>query len=393
MRDVFTFFEPTHVLFGCGVLNDLHKQEMPGKKALLVTSGGKSVIRNGYLARTQKELEKAGVSYILFNKVEANPVKSTVEEGARLARKENCDFVVALGGGSVLDAAKIMAMFAPQPSDDLWDYAGGLTGKNKTPENTPLPWIAIPTTAGTGSEADANGVVTNPVTNEKIGLGRMDSLFAKIAIVDPELTASVPPKFTAYQGFDALFHSLECHLSVNACAFSDMVTRTAIENVGKYLARAVKDGNDMEAREGMSFASMLGGYAMITSSCIGEHALEHAMSAYYPALPHGAGLIMISQAYYRHFVDLHCADETFVDMARYLGKQDASKPEDFLDALASLQKACGVDNLKMSDYGIRREDAAKMADNAIATTQRLLKFDPVPLTRDECIKIYEDSWK
>ncbi|MGI5989108.1 MAG: iron-containing alcohol dehydrogenase [Lachnospiraceae bacterium] len=393
MRQTFSFFEPTHVLFGCGVLNDLHKQKMPGRKALLVISGGKSVIRNGYLDRTEKELEAAGVSFVLFNKVEANPVKSTVEEGARTARENGCDFVVALGGGSVLDAAKIMAMFAPQPSDDLWDYAGGLTGKNKTLEKEPLPWIAIPTTAGTGSEVDANGVVTNPATNEKIGLGRMDSLFAKIAVVDPELTASVPPKFTAFQGFDALFHSLECHLSVNACAFSDMVTRSAIENVGRYLVRAVKDGRDMEAREGMSFASMLGGYAMITSSCIGEHALEHAMSAYYPALPHGAGLIMISKAYFSHFVKLHCADDRFINMAKFLGKKDADRPEDFLEVLAALERDCGVDSLRMSDYGIRKEDAAKMADNAIATTQRLLKFDPVPLTREECIRIYEESWK
>lgn len=393
MREAFTFFEPTHVLFGSGVLSDLHRQKMPGKKALLVTSGGRSVIENGYLDRTEKELSAAGVKYVLYNKVEANPVKSTVEAGANLAREQGCDFVVALGGGSVLDAGKIMAMFAPQPSDDLWDYAGGMTGLNRQPEKEPLPWIAIPTTAGTGSEVDANGVVTNPLTNEKIGLGRMDSLFARIAVVDPQLTASVPPRFTAYQGFDALFHSLECHLSVNACAFSGMVTRTAIENVGKYLARAVRDGSDMEARTGMSFASMLGGYAMISSSCIGEHALEHAMSAYYPALPHGAGLIMISMAYYRHFVNLHCADETFVNMAGYLGKKDAKRAEDFLEALLSLQKACGVDDLKMSDYGIRKEDAAKMADNAIATTQRLLKFDPVPLTRDECIEIYENSWK
>ena len=106
----------------------LHKQAMPGKKALLVISNGKSAITNGSLARVQEELKKAGCEYVLFNKVAANPLKETVEEGAKAARENKCDFVVALGGGSVMDAAKVMAMFAPQPSDDLWDYAAGSTG-------------------------------------------------------------------------------------------------------------------------------------------------------------------------------------------------------------------------------------------------------------------------
>ena len=101
-----------------------------------------------------------------------------------------------------MDAAKVMAMFIPQPSDDLWDYAGGKTGKLKPLDKEPLPWIAITTSAGTGSEVDTAGVITNPDTNEKIGVGGPNSLFAKFAIVDPELMKTVPPKFTAYQGYD-----------------------------------------------------------------------------------------------------------------------------------------------------------------------------------------------
>lgn len=393
MRETFSFFEPTKVIFGAGTLNQLHEQTMPGKKAMIVISDGKSTIANGYLDRTEAELDQAGVPCEVFNKVNANPEKKIVEEGARFAREKDCDFVVALGGGSVLDAAKIMAMLAPQDTDDLWDYAGGITGKGLTPEKDPLPWIAIPTTSGTGSEVDANGVVTNEETNEKLGLGRLDSLFARIAIVDPELTYSVPPKFTAFQGFDALFHSLECYLGKNACKTSDMVARTAIEHVGKYLARAVKDGRDKEAREGMSYASMLGGYAMISSGCAGEHGMEHAMSAFYPNLPHGAGLIMISKEYYQHFIELHCCDDKFIKMAKYLGKEDADKAEDFLTALMDLQKACGMDMLKMSDYGIKKEDAVRMAENALATSGRLLQMDPVPMSREQIIEIYQKSWR
>ena len=251
---MYNFFDPTRVLFGAGQLNHLHEQAMPGKKAMVVISNGKSTRENGALDRTMNELHQAGVETVLFDKVGANPLKSVVEEGGRFARDNGCDFVVALGGGSVMDAAKIMAMYALQPGD-LWDYVAGATGKMKPLVNPTLPIIAITTTAGTGSEVDQWGVVTNPETNEKIGCGGMDSLFPVIAVVDPELMATVPPKFTAYQGFDALFHSTEGYMSGVTSLMGDMVQLAAIENIGKYLARAVKDGSDMEAREHVAFAN------------------------------------------------------------------------------------------------------------------------------------------
>lgn len=142
--------------------------------------------------------------------------------------------------------------------------------------NEPLPVIAITTTAGTGSEVDQWGVVSNEETDEKIGFGGYDSLFPQIAIVDPQLMKSVPAEFTAYQGFDALFHSVECYISAAANLMSDMYALTAIENIGAYLARAVKDGSDMEAREHVAFANTLSGVVMTISSCTSEHSMEHA---------------------------------------------------------------------------------------------------------------------
>ena len=164
----YEFYNPTRVLFGAGQLNHLHEQKMPGKKAMLVISNGKSTRASGALDRTMKELSLAGVEVVLFDKVGANPVKEIVEEGGHFAKKEGCDFIVALGGGSVMDAAKVMAMYAQQPGD-LWDYVAGATGKQQPLVNPVLPVIAITTTAGTGSEVDQWGVVTNPATNEKIG--------------------------------------------------------------------------------------------------------------------------------------------------------------------------------------------------------------------------------
>ena len=387
----YMFYAPTRVLFGAGQLSKLHEQTMPGKKAMLVISNGKSTWMSGALDRTTEQLRAAGVEMALFDKVGANPLKSIVEEGADFARSNGCDFVVALGGGSVMDAAKVMAMYAPQPGD-LWDYVPGATGKMQPLVNPVLPWVAITTTAGTGSEVDQWGVVTNPATNEKIGCGGMDSLFPVLAVVDPELMATVPAKFTAYQGFDALFHSTEGFISKANSLMSDMVQLAAIENVGKYLARAVRDGSDMEAREHMAFANTMSGYSMVVGACTSEHAMEHAMSAYHGDLPHGAGLIMISKEYYTHFVNKHCCDDRFIRMAKALGKQNASDPMDFVTALVELQEACGVADLKMSDYGIQRDDCITLAQNARATMGGLFGADPVPMT-DECAAIFERAYR
>ena len=388
----YMFYAPTRVLFGAGQLSKLHEQTMPGKKAMLVISNGKSTWMSGALDRTTEQLRAAGVEMALFDKVGANPLKSIVEEGADFARSNGCDFVVALGGGSVMDAAKVMAMYAPQPGD-LWDYVPGATGKMQPLVNPVLPWVAITTTAGTGSEVDQCGVVTNPATNEKIGCGGMDSLFPVLAVVDPELMATVPAKFTAYQGFDALFHSTEGFISKANSLMSDMVQLAAIENVGKYLARAVRDGSDMEAREHMAFANTMSGYSMVVGACTSEHAMEHAMSAYHGDLPHGAGLIMISKEYYTHFVNKHCCDDRFIRMAKALGKQNASDPMDFVTALVELQEACGVADLKMSDYGIQRDDCITLAQNARATMGGLFGADPVPMTDEECAAIFERAYR
>ncbi len=390
---MYDFFDPVRVIFGQGALQKLHTLRMPGKKALLVISNGTSAKKNGSLDATKDELTQAGVDYTIFNGIGANPLKSAVEEGAARGRAFGADFVVALGGGSVMDAAKNIAMFIPQPSDDLWDYAFSPAGGKQVPPEKVLPWIAITTSAGTGSEVDAAGVITNPDAHEKIGVGGFDGMMAAYAIVDPVLMKTVPPRFTAYQGFDALFHSTEGYISSLNNPMGDMVQRAAIENIGKYLPRAVADGHDMEAREAVAFANTMSGYSMVVSSCTSEHSMEHAMSAYHPDLPHGAGLIMISNTYYRFWIDKHVCDDRFIDMARFLGRTDADKPEDFLAALAALQEACGVGDLAMSDYGIKKDEAMTLAQNARATMGMLFKADPEKTTDEEIADIFRAAYR
>ncbi|EHQ90637.1 iron-containing alcohol dehydrogenase [Desulfosporosinus youngiae] len=388
----FQMYVPTRILFGQGQLDNLRNQQMPGKKALIVISDGKSSKTNGSLSKTQEQLKQAGVEWTVFDRIMANPLKSTVMDGAACARENNCDFIVALGGGSVMDASKAIAAMATNDGD-LWDYIFGGTGKGKPLTNEPLPIIAITTTAGTGSEVDQYGVISNKETHEKIGFGGSDSLFPKIAIVDPELMKTVPPKFTALQGFDALFHSVECYISTAANLMSDMYALTAIENIGRYLARAVKDGSDREAREHVAFANTLSGVVMTISVCTSEHSLEHAMSAYHQDLPHGAGLIMISKAYFTHFIETRACDERFVRMAQVLGVEDAAEPLDFITALVKLQEECGVADLKMSDYGIRPDEFMTMAQNARATMGGLFTVDRVPLSDEDCAAIFEKSYR
>lgn len=388
----FDMYMPTRLVFGNGRLSKLSKYAMPGKKAMIVTSDGKSFRENGALERTVNGLCEAGAASVLFSRVQANPLKSTVMDGAAFAKENGCDFIVALGGGSVMDAAKAMAFMATNPGD-LWDYIAGGTGKAQPMQNKPLPLVCITTTAGTGSEADQWGVITHDDTNEKIGFGGYDELFPVLSVIDPELMKSVPPKFTAYQGFDALFHSTECYISGRANLMSDMYALSAIENVAKYLPRAVADGEDMEAREHMAFANTLSGVAMTVCSTTAEHSLEHAMSAFHHDLPHGAGLIMISLAFYEYFIERHACDERFIKMAQVMGMPEADKPEDFIAALRKLQEDCGVAELEMSEYGIVPEEFDTLAKNARETMGGLFLANPCELDHAGCVEIFQKSYR
>lgn len=386
----FTWHVPTKVLFGAGKLGELHKEAPFGKKALIVISNGRSTKTNGSLDKLQEELKAWGADYVVFNKIGANPTEPTVQEGVEFGRDNNCDFVIGLGGGSVLDAAKAIAAVIPQSSGRVWDFILFGTGGKKPLTAKSLPYIAITTSAGTGSEVDAGAVITNLDTNEKTAFF---CSYPDLAIVDPIYMLTVPKHFTAYQGFDAFFHNAEGYISKVCNEMSAMIELTAIGKLAKYLPVAVNDGQNLEARTQVAFANTLGGFSMDVSACTSEHSLEHALSAYHPELPHGAGLIMISVAYFSHFVDKHACDDRFIEMARAMGKVNADKPEDFIDALKEMQAACGVDNLKMSDYGITPEEFPKMVQNTRDAMGFLLGFDPVALSDDDMLAIYQKSYR
>ena len=236
----FNFYIPTRVLFGPGMLNELATVKLPGRKALIITTAGKSVKKYGYLDRVIALLKQNNdTQCVVFDKVMPNPLLSHVREAAALCRAERCDFVIGLGGGSPIDSAKAIALAAANEGD-YWDYVEG----GKKPAGA-LPVIAITTTAGTGTEADPWTVITHDESRHKVGFG-CDELFPVLSIVDPELMLSVPAKLTAYQGFDAFFHASEGFLARVATPVSDALALQSMRLIFKYLPRAVADGNDLE---------------------------------------------------------------------------------------------------------------------------------------------------
>lgn len=391
MNMSFHFNNPTNLIFGAGRLEELGSQTLPGKKALLLISNGNSVKTYGTLERVQTQLKRAGADYVVCANIHENPSKEVVMEAAAVAKENACDFILALGGGAVLDAAVAVAAMATNPGD-LWDYVHGGTGKGQPLVRKGLPVVTVATSSGTGSEINCWGVISNHQTNEKIGFGD-PSLVPVLAIVDPELMRIVPPKYTAYQGFDALFHNTEVMISNGINILSETIALSAIESIAAYLPKAVADGNDLQAREHVAYGSTIAGITMQLSNTTAQHSMEHAMSAYHHNLPHGAGLIMISKEFAQFFIDRHACDEQFIKMARVMGLPDADKPQDFITALVKLQEACGVADLKMSDYGIEKSECMTLAVNARETMGGLFLSNPCPMSDAECAEIFEKSYR
>jgi alcohol dehydrogenase len=389
----FNYSIPTRIIFGPGKLSFLAKAPLPGKKALIVLSAGGSMKRLGYLQRVEQLLHDRGVQTVVFDKILPNPIHTHVMEGSAIARSEHCDFIIGLGGGSSIDSAKSIAVMAKNPGD-YWDYIGGGTGLGKPVPNGALPIVAITTTAGTGTEADPWTVITHQDRQEKIGFG-VHETFPYLSIVDPELMLSVPPKLTAYQGFDAFFHAAEGYIATTANPMSDLYALKSMELLHKFLPIAVNNGSDSEARTQVAFANTLSGLVESTSSCTSEHSMEHALSAFHPDLPHGAGLIMLSASYFSFFSDK--VPDRFARMAEAMGKQagdvsHAARPHLFIEALRDMQRQCGVADLKMSDYGVTREEIPMLAKSAHATMGGLFAVDRYPLTPEITASIMEGAY-
>ena len=386
MIEQFVYDVPTRVLFGHGALGQLGDEQLPGKRALVMISGGGSMRRHGQYDALVAQLDRAGVEHVLFDQVRPNPTNVNVDDAAAMVKSEGCDFVVALGGGSVMDAAKVVCIVANNDGC-CWDYAPSSSGGGRRPERPALPLVCVTTSAGTGSEIDDGSVISNDETQEKTG---MSTIFPTLSVVDPDLMMSVPPTFTAYQGMDTFFHAAESVINRTEHVVGEMFALKAIELVARYLPRAVADGSDREARYHMAIANTLAGYYML---CTSEHIMEHSLGSNHPELPHGAGLIMLSHEYYDFFAQRKAAEGQMIKMARAMGVDDATSGADFVAALDRLIEAVGCVDLAMSDYGILREELADATRRYHEVRGGNPNGDPVKLTDDDIYGIYERSYR
>jgi alcohol dehydrogenase len=384
----FDFYMPAKVLFGAGRLNDLHKEALPGKKALIITSNGQSVKKYGYLGRVEDQLNQAGVSYALFDEIRPNPTRKNVNDGAAAVRANECDFVIALGGGSVMDAAKCIALMAVNDGD-IWDYSLSENGGKKNAEHPALPIVCITTSAGTGSEVDMASVISDDELNEKTGIF-FPSMFPTLSVVDSDLMMSVPKSFTAYQGMDAFFHASETVINKNVHPMAEMFALKTVELIAKYLPKAYEDGSDKEARSMVALANSLAGYYMM---CTSAHTMEHTMGSFHPELIHGKGLIEIAHAYYDFFAERKAAEGQMIRMAKAMGVENATSGKDFVRALDDLIASVGCADVKMSEDGITEEELELYPAKIHHVLGGDITADPLPLSDEDYLAIYKKAYR
>ncbi len=333
----FEFHNPTRLVFAPGSLSRLGElARQHGKRALLVTGGG-SVKRSGSFDRAVKSLGEAGLAVFECAGVEPNPRISSVKRGAAIARDNGCDLVIALGGGSVMDAVKVMAA-AVFYDGDPWDMILHGQPEPYIPTQA-LPLIAVPTLAATGSEMNCGAVISNEETKEKSFI-QNECLYPRVALLDPELTVSVPKDQTAYGVCDLITHITESYFNGTGDSpiqdrFAEGVILTAME----YGPRAVADGNDLNARSQIQWAATvaLNGWVQSGGGGVGYpvHMIEHTVSAYHD-ITHAAGLAIINPAWMRFAAKRNTPK--FVQFARRIFGFEASGPNDLECALAGIDR-------------------------------------------------------
>lgn len=333
----FQIQNPTRLVFGPGVLEQLGGLASSyGRKALLVTGGG-SVKKSGAFDQALKSLQNAGIAVIECNGIEPNPRISSVRRGAALARDNQCELVIALGGGSTMDAAKAIAA-AFYYEGDPWDMIFHGQPHPHIPEKA-LPLITVPTLAATGSEMNMGAVISNEETQEKSFM-QTPCLYPKVALVDPLLILSVPKNQTAYGVCDIITHVTESYFNgVDGTPIQDRFAESLIATVLEYGPRAVANGNDLEAREQIQWASILAlnGWVNVgTNGGFPVHMIEHTLSAFHD-ITHGAGLSIVNPSW-----------------MRFAAKQNPQKFAQFAERLFGI---ANPDELDCAMQGIERLEA------------------------------------
>lgn len=379
----FEFATATRILFGPGVLREAAPlAKRMASSALVVT--GRNVNRAAPLLSS---LSATGVSHTTFA-VSGEPAITHLEDGVRQLRAEQADLVISIGGGSVIDAGKAIAALATNPGEVL-DYLE-VIGKGKALEQPSLPFIAIPTTAGTGAEVTRNAVLASPEHRVKASL-RSPLLLPKLAVIDPELTLGLPPLLTATTGLDALTQLIEPFVSGRANPLTDGFCREGLVRAARSLRRACEQPSTLAAREDMALASLFSGLALANSGLGSVHGFAASIGGIFPA-PHGAICAMVLP----HAMEMNLralrqrqpqsdALVRYTEVARLLtGRADAKAD----DGVAWVRSLCAdLQVLPLRTYGITQADLAVLCEKARQSSS--MKGNPLPLMAEELREVLE----
>lgn len=368
---------PTKVYFGRDILKEVisGQQELIKGTVLIVTTG-RSLIRLGHLERLKEmisDLPHVG-KIVMFDDISANPRLSEVQRGTELGKQESVDVVIGFGGGSALDAAKAIAVGIGHD-----ERIGEFFYNHKEPTRRTLPIVAIPTTSGTGSELSKAAIITDDEKKVKGGI-RGTALYPRLAIVDSQLTETVPFKITMETGFDVLAHAIESYISKAATPYTEMQSEYAIQIVGKYLPRLAHNLEDAEAREKMSFASMIMGINLGNASTCLPHRLQYPVGAHTDT-SHGQGLAALFSAWV-HYECKYSGDK-LKKVMRLLTDTDCQSEEDVVEVMNRFIADLGLP-LLLREIGITESMIEQMADEVTGNIQN----DPAAQEKEIIKEIY-----
>ena len=385
MRKTFSFTGAKKIIFGNGSFHGLvnHIKELNAKNPLVVID--QNLAQAGFQERVANLLIPEGMKYTVYDKIEPEPRIELADEGAALAIKNKCDIVVGIGGGSAMDVAKAIAVLAINKGSAV-DYLG----LNKVPKPG-LPKIMIPTTAGTGSEVTFTAVFVRKNLKKKEGMNS-PYFYPELALLDPELTLSLPPAPTAHTGLDALCHAIESYTSVNASPMSEMFSLEAIALIAENLRACVHDGKNIVARERMLLGSLYAGIGLANAGVTAVHSLSYPLGGKY-GVGHGLANTMMLPAVMAF--NLPAALEKFADVAEAMGECIEGLPAReaaylALEAVEALIEDCGI-FASLAQFGIKEKDFAALADVALNVAVPL-KNNPRKVTKEDMIAIYAQAF-
>ena len=379
------FIVPGQIISGSGALNMAEEVlKGLGKKALIVTD--KVMIQLGNCAKVEAALKNQGVEYAIYSEIVGEPTDTMIENGLKLYKEEGCDFLVALGGGSPIDSMKAIGSLVIN-GGCISDYMG------KVIDVEMPPMVAIPTTAGTGSEATQFTIITDTKKNIKMLLkGKV--LMPSLAIIDPQFTMTAPPKITAATGLDALCHAVEAYTSRKAQTLSDTFAMSAVKRIFKYLPAAFKDGSNEEARVQMSVAALEAGIAFNNASVTIIHGMSRPIGALFH-VAHGLSNAMLLKECLTFA--LEGAYDRFADLGRAVGvavdtDSDKEASEKFLAAVEAITKE--LETPTLGEFGIDKDEFFKVIDKMAfgamdsGSPQNTMR----EVTEDDVKQIYRNLW-